>query len=59
MHLNLDTHPIPENVIYINDPCLADTCDYELQDQNEKAVEGKTVSKGDVLPDDNVRIYKL
>ena len=48
---NLDTHPIPENALYINDPCFADTCDYELQDQYEKAVDGKSVSNGGVLPE--------
>lgn len=57
MHHNLDIHPIPENVLYVNELSLAGKAPYETKDTVEKAITGKIKSKGGILPDDNVRIY--
>ena len=57
MHHKLDIHPIPENVLYINELSLAAKVPYETKQETEKALTGKTVSDGGILPDDNVRIY--
>lgn len=58
MHHNLDIHPIPEEVLYINDPTLADlTLPYETDDQLDKIKSGLSVSKCGILPDDNIRVY--
>ena len=58
MHHNLDIHPIPEKVLYINELEIADTaCYYDTKEQHQKALAGKTRINGGVLPDDNVRIY--
>ena len=58
MHHKIDVHPIPDSPIYINDLSIATTYNpYELKRQAELAVTGKTVSKGGILPDDNVRVY--
>ena len=58
MHHDLDIHPIPEKVLYINDLTIADTAPYyETTKQYEKALTGETQAKGGILPDDNVRIY--
>lgn len=58
MHHKIDVHPIPDTPIYINDLSIATTYNpYELKRQAELAVAGKTVSKGGILPDDNVRVY--
>jgi len=58
MHHNLDIHPIPEEVLYINDPTLADlNLPYETDEQMDKVKSGVSVSKGGILPDDNIRVY--
>lgn len=58
MHHKIDVHPIPDSPIYINDLSIATTYNpYELKQQAEIAVTGKTVSKGGILPEDNIRVY--
>ena len=57
MHHKLDIHPIPAEVLYVNELSLAEKVPYETKDMAEKAITGKTRSKGGILPDDNVRIY--
>lgn len=58
MHHDLDIHPIPEKVLYINDLTIADTASYyETRKQYQKALTGETRANGGILPDDNVRIY--
>ena len=58
MHHDLDIHPIPEKVLYINDLSIADTAfGYETKKQHQKALTGKNHSDGGILADDNVRIY--
>lgn len=57
MHHKLDIHPIPEEMLYVNDPSLAVKVAYETEDEMEKAVTGKKKSEGGILPNDNVRIY--
>lgn len=58
MHHDLDIHPIPEKVLYINDLSIADTAfGYETTKQHQKALTGKIHSDGGILADDNVRIY--
>ena len=57
MHHKLDIHPIPEEMLYVNDPSLAVKVPYETEDEMEKAVTGKKKSEGGILPDDNVRIH--
>lgn len=57
MHHNLDIHPIPEEVLYINEMDLLEPNYYELKEQIKKAASGKTIEQGGILPDDNVRIY--
>lgn len=47
MHHDLDIHPIPEKVLYINDLTIADTAPYyETTKQYEKALTGETQAKG-------------
>jgi len=58
MHHKLDIHPLPEEVLYINDPTFADLnllC--ETDSQLDKIKSGLSVSKGGILPDDNIRVY--
>ena len=58
MHHDLDIHPIPEKVLYINDLSIADTAfGYETKKQHQKAITGKIHANGGILADDNVRIY--
>ena len=57
MHHNLDIHPIPEGVLYINEMDFLEPNYYELKEQIKKAASGKTIAQGGILPDDNVRIY--
>lgn len=58
MHHDLDIHPIPEKVLYINDLTIADTASYyETRKQYQKALTGELRANGGILPDDNVRIY--
>ena len=41
MHHDLDIHPIPEKVLYINDLTIADTAAYyETRKQHQKALTG-------------------
>ena len=55
MHHDLDIHPIPEKVLYINELGIADTAFY--YNTEEKALTGRTRTNGGILPDDNVRVY--
>ena len=58
MHHDLNIHPIPEKVLYINDLSIADTAfGYETEEQHQKALTGKIHANGGILADDNVRIY--
>lgn len=57
MHHKLDIHPIPEDVLYVNELSLVGEAPYETKKDEDKALTGKTRSKGGILPDDNVRIY--
>lgn len=57
MHHKLDIHPIPKDVLYVNELSLAGEAPYETKQDEDKALTGKTRSKGGILPDDNVRIY--
>lgn len=58
MNHDLDIHPIPEKVLYINDLSIADTAfGYETKKQHQKAITGKIHANGGILADDNVRIY--
>ena len=57
MHHKLDIHPIPEDVLYVNELSLVGEAPYETKQDEDKALTGKTRSKGGILPDDNVRIY--
>ena len=57
MHHKLDIHPVPEEVLYINELSLAENVPYETKQDMEKAVTGKCVRDSGILPDDNVRIY--
>lgn len=45
MHHKLDIHPIPEEMLYVNDPSLAVKVPYETEDEMEKAVTGKKKSE--------------
>ena len=57
MKHKLDSKPIPEDVLYINELNLVDSLPYETKIDMEKALTGKCKEEGGVLPDDNVRIY--
>lgn len=57
MHHKLDIHPIPENVLYINELSMVTEQVYETTKEDEQALTGKTVSNGGILRDDNIRIY--
>jgi hypothetical protein len=58
MHHNLDVHPIPKEVFYINDLTLVtELYSCMLVPDYEKVLSGKTKKEGGILPDDNVRIY--
>ena len=57
MHHKLDIHPIPTDVLYVNELSLAGKVPYETRDTMDKALTGRTKSNGGILPDDNVRIY--
>ena len=46
MHHNLDIHPIPEKVLYINEMDLLEPNYYELKEQIKKAASGKTIAQG-------------
>ena len=58
MHHDLDIHPIPEKVLYINELGIADKAFYyNTEEQHQKALTGRTRTNGGILPDDNVRVY--
>lgn len=57
MRQKLDIHPIPENVLYINELNLSNPMVYQTTPEYEKAISGDTISRGGVLPDDNVSVY--
>lgn len=57
MQHKIDTHPIPEEVFYVNELSLAGKVPYETVQDMEEAATGKRVMDGGILPDDNVRIY--
>ena len=57
MRHNLDIHPIPTDVIYVNELSLAGKAPYEAKQDMDKALTERTKSNGGILPDDNVRIY--
>ena len=57
MRHKLDIHPIPEKVLYINELSLANPMVFQTTPEHEKAISGDTISRGGVLPDDNVRVY--
>lgn len=57
MHHKLDIHPIPTDVLYVNELSLARKAPYETKQDMDKALTGRTKSNGGILPDDNVRIY--
>ena len=58
MHHDLEIKPIPENVLYVNDPFMGTIAEpYEKINEHEMAKTGKTKEEGGILPDDNVRIY--
>ena len=58
MHHDLDIHPIPEKVLYINELGIADTAFYyNTEEQHQKALTGRIRTNGGILPDDNVRVY--
>ena len=52
MRHKLDIHPVPEEVLYINELSLAENVPYETKDTMEKAVTGKCVRDSGILPDD-------
>ena len=50
MHHDLDIHPIPEKVLYINVLSIADTAfGYETKKQHQKAITGKIHANGGIL----------
>ncbi len=58
MHHDLDIRPVPEKVLYVNDPIMGTIAEpYDTIDDYEMAKTGKTETEGGVLPDDNIRIY--
>ena len=58
IHHDLDIYPIPEKVLYINELGIADTAFYyNMEEQHQKALTGRTCTNGGILPDDNVRVY--
>lgn len=57
MRHKLDIHPIPKKVLYINELSLANPMVYQTTHEYEKAISGDTISRGGVLPNDNVRVY--
>ena len=56
MHHDLDIHPIPEKILYINELGIADTAFYyNTEEQHQKALTGRTRTNGGILA---VRIEK-
>ena len=57
MRHKLDLHPVPDQVLYVNELSLAGNVPYETVDDYEKALTGKRKKEGGILSDDNIRIY--
>lgn len=57
MRHNLDSNPVPEKIIYINELDFLFPDIYEDMGVLKQAMAGLTKRDGGVLPDDNVRIY--
>lgn len=57
MQHKLDIHPLPTDVLYVNELSLAGEALYETKQDMDKALTGRTKSNGGILLDDNVRIY--
>ena len=58
LHHDLDITPIPDKVLYVNDPIMGTIAEpYGTINDYEMAKTGKTQADGGILPDDNVRIY--
>ena len=55
MHHKLDIHPIPTDVLYVNELSLAGKAPYETKQDMDKALTGRIKSNGGILPDDNVK----
>ena len=56
MHHDLDIHPIPEKILYINELGIADTAFYyNTEEQHQKELIGRTRTNGGILA---VRIEK-
>lgn len=53
MRHKLDIHPVPEEVLYINELSLAENVPYETKQDMEKAVTGKKAAEGG-----NLKAYK-
>ena len=50
MHHDLDIHPIPEKVLYINELGIAVTAFYyDTEEQHQKALVGRTRTNGGIL----------
>ena len=50
MHYDLDIHPIPEKILYINELGIADTAFYyNTEEQHQKALTGRTCTNGGIL----------
>lgn len=46
MHHKLDIHPIPTDVLYVNELSLAGKAPYETTQDMDKALTGRTKSNG-------------
>ena len=49
MHHKLDIHPIPTDVLYVNELSLVGKVPYETRDTIDKALTGRTKSNGGIL----------
>ena len=52
MRHKLDIHPVPEEVLYINELSLAENVPYETKQDMEKAVTGMIEKEGGILPNE-------
>ena len=57
MHNKLDNNPVSSHAIYVNDLRFANDVPYESEAEPKKAITGKIEIEGEIIPDDNVRIY--
>lgn len=57
MYHKLDSHPVSSHAIYVNDLRFVNDFSYESEAELEKAITGKIEIEGEIIPDDNVRIY--